>query len=100
MLDTLFAREMLITDGTSFLIRGNRDEQERLGRIFGLNMDKLLSTYDETGGVISYTDAQGGLYLLTSSFEYTAEAGEGLDTEKLLGYTGASGLDRMIRASF
>ncbi len=99
MLDTLFAREMLITDGTSFLIRGNRDEQERLGRIFGLNMDKLLSTYDETGGVISYTDAQGGLYLLTSSFEYTAEAGEGLDTEKLLGYTGASGLDRMIRAS-
>lgn len=99
ILDTVVARNVRITDGTSFMIRGNRDEQEKLGRIFGLNMDKLLSAHDETEGVVSYTDAKGGLYLLPSCFEYTSAVGEGLDPEQLLGYTGTSGLDRMIRAS-
>ncbi len=99
LIDVPVCRSMMIADGTSFMARNDPTEQEKILRLFGLNTDKLLSTHVDENGDVSFTDARGAFYIRSSSLEYTAAIGGGLETDTILNYSESTGLERLIETA-
>ncbi len=98
--ESVTTRNILTTDGTTFLIKNTSSAINQLMRVFGLNPNKLLSTHEDSKGTLSYTDRSGVMYIHKSALEYRASEDGGIDVEDIIGYTDSMGISEYITAAY
>ena len=98
--ESVTTRNILTTDGTTFLIKNTSSAIYQLMRVFGLNPNKLLSTHEDSKGTLSYTDRSGVMYIHKSALEYRASEEGGIDVEDIIGYTDSMGISEYITAVY